>query len=1030
MNIASFSIRHPVLTIMATLIVIVLGAISLSRLPVDLMPDISFPTLSVSTTYTNAGPREIEELITRPIEQAVGAVPGVQEITSESSEGSSSVRVTFAWGTDLDAAANDIRDRLDRVISSLPDEADRPTLRKFDLAAFPVLILGAYSDLDPLQMRQLIEDQITYRIERVPGVASLTLWGGLKREIHVDLAQDKLKAVGVTIDQILARIQAANVAFAAGIVEEGDKEVAIRTLGEFASVDELRETVVAVQNGVPVRLAEIADVTDTAQKVRSIVRVNGKPGFRLAIMKQSGTNTVQVAKAALAELARINRDIPQVRIVPIINTADYIQQSINNIGQSAMYGGVLAIIVLLIFLQNMRSTLIIATAIPVAIIATFTLMYFNGFTLNIMTLGGMALGVGMLVDNSIVVLENIFRLRQEESMGRLEAAESGTNEVMAAVISSTLTTVVVFLPLVFMAGMAGVMFKQLAVVISFALLCSLVAALTIVPMLAARLPQSSLGGGHRSAPVRLLVRVLGAMETTYKELLHWALDHKAVVTVIVVAVLGTSLFLLRLIGAELMPATDEGQVRIDAEGAVGTRLDLTDERMRAIEAIVAGAVPEADRSVASIGGGGFGRAEPVNAGSMNIMLVPMAQRTRSSEQVAQDLRERLTGVPGMTIRTRAGQSMTTRMMSRAMSASGERINIEVRGYDLERADQIARQVQAAIKDIEGVTDVRLEREAGAPERTINIDRQKAADMRVTVSQIANLLQTALGGTTAGYYREAGKQYRILVRVKDSEKLAVRDILDLPLTNAAGRQVALRNFTAVEPHTGPTVIERKDQERVANLAINITGRDLTSIIADIRARIRNIPLGLDFTLNITGDYEEQQKSFRELLLSFVLALMLVYMVMAAQYESLRDPLVVMFSVPLAVIGVILALTITNTTFNIQSFIGCIMLAGIVVNNAILLVDHTNLLRRRDHMPLRAAIEEAGRRRLRPILMTTATTVLGLMPLALGLGEGGEAQAPLARVVIGGLLSSTLITLVFIPIVYSWFERMGKEEKHHA
>ncbi len=1032
MNIARAAVQRPIFTVMVTLIVMILGGVSLHRIPVDLMPDVTYPTLSVSTSYENASPAEIEELITRPIEEAMSAVPGVEEVSSVSSEGNSNVRITFAWGTDLDAAANDIRDRLDRVIPRLPDEADRPTLRKFDLASFPILMLGASSRLDPVQMRKLIDDQVKYRIERVPGVAALDVWGGQEREIHVLLDPDKIKALGIPLNQLMSRIEAANVNLPAGNLEAGNYEVVVRTPGEYTSLDQLRETTVAVREGVPVQLKDVAKVEDAWMRVTRSVRVDGVPGVRLSVNKQSGKNTVEVARAVRAEIDRINQEIPQLRITPIMDTSEYIERSIANVGQSALYGGLFAILVLLLFLRNVRSTAVIATAIPISIVATFMLIHFGGFTLNLMTLGGLALGVGMLVDNSIVVLENIYRLRESDrQMDGEQAAVRGSGEVTAAIVASTLTTVVVFLPLVFVRGMAGVMFKQLAYVISFALLCSMVVALTLVPMLAAKfLRPLSLDAtanetlAHRV--FRITGHVLDAIERQYKEMLHLALQHRGWVVLAAVLLLAGSLALIPLVGTELMPAADEGQVRVNVEMEVGTKLALLDETFRPIEAIVAREVPEAECVVTSMGGSGW-RAGASHKGDLTINLKPLRERTRSSDEIAAALRTKLAGIPGATIRTRAGQGL---FILRMASGSADHLQIEVRGYDLETADTLAHRVKEIVETVAGVTDARLSSESGRPERLIVVDRTKAEAMKVSVSDVANLLQTVLGGTRASYYREGGDEYAILVKLKDAEKRSLQEILDLTLTDAAGAPVVLRNIVNVESRTGPVSIERMDQERTVVVEANVLGRDMGSIIADARAKLRTVPIPRDFSVNFAGDYEEQQKAFSELGLGLLLALILVYMVMACQYESLRDPLVVMFSVPMAVIGVVLMLLLTNTTFNVQSYIGCIMLGGIVVNNAILLVDHTNLLRRRDGLEVRAAIEEAGRRRLRPILMTALTTVLGLIPLALGLGEGGEAQAPLARAVIGGLTSSTLLTLVFVPVVYSLFEEGWRSHAKQA
>ncbi len=1027
MKISQYSVHHPIFTVMIFLIVIILGFISFTRLPIDLMPDITYPTLSVSTSYGNASPEEMEELITRPVEEALAAVPGVEEISSTSSEGSSSVRVSFAWGTDLDEASNDVRDRLDRMITSLPEEVERPRLRKFDPSSFPILILGASADLDPIQTRRLIDTQIKYRIERVPGVASLDIWGGLEREIHVNLYTDKIKALGLPMDLILNKIRSENVDVPAGTIERGNYEVLIRTPGVYTNLDEIRDTVVAIRDGVPIQVKEIAYVEDSWQKIRRIVRVNGKPGIRLSISKQSGKNTVEVAQAVLKELENVQRDIPQITITPIIDSSKYIQSSISNVGRAALYGGLLAVVVLLFFLRNFRSTTVIATAIPISIIATFALIYFGGFTLNIMTLGGLALGIGMLVDNAIVVLENIYRL-QETGAPPEKAAIDGSDEVSSAIIASTLTTLAVFIPLIFLRGMSGIMFKQLSYVIAFSLFCSLLVALTLVPMLSSKVLRVTKIDNLKKQSMKLQMysatgRFFTNLENKYKELLHYALDHRIVVLGIAAAMFIGSLFLIRLVGSEFMPAADEGEVRVSGEMEVGTRLGIMEEKFNTVAAIVQREVPEKESVVESIGGSGF-RSSGSHIGEVRISLVPRSKRSRTADEIADDLRMKLSNVPGLITRIRSGQGF---FLLRMGQRGGDRVQIEIRGYNLEIADSLARQVMLLVEEVDGITDTRLSRETGTPEEIIVIDRQKAADMKLTVSQIAYTLQTFLTGTRASNYRDGGDEFWIRVKVQNAEQMSMDDILDLTLTNTDGQPVMLRNVVNVQPSKGPVLIERKDQERIITVSANISGRDMGSIISDIREKLRSIPVPRDFLIRFTGDYEEQQKAFRELFFGLILALMLVYMVMASLYESLRDPLVVMFSIPLAAIGVILILFLTNTTFNVQSYIGCIMLGGIVVNNAILLVDYTNLLRRRDKMPMREAIMEAGRRRLRPILMTASTTIFALIPLALGLQEGGEAQAPMARAVIGGLLSSTLITLVLIPVVYSVFEGFGKKKK---
>jgi HAE1 family hydrophobic/amphiphilic exporter-1 len=1020
MNLARGPIHRPILTTMIYLIVITVGFVSFLRLSIDLMPEVTYPTISISADYENVGPREMEELVTRPIEEAVAAVQGVEEITSVSTEGRSSVRVSFEWGADLDVASNDIRDRLDRIMDRLPEDIERPQIRKFDLSAFPVLIIGVASDLNPLDLRQIVDDQVKYRLERVPGVAAVDIWGGLSREIHVDLDAEAVKALGLSTDRILDVLRNENRNIPAGTYEKGNFDILIRTQGEYSSLDEIRNTVVAVREGAPIRVSDFAAVEDSWEEITRLVRVNGQPSLRVSINKQSGSNTVEVAKAVRREMAQINADIPQIRLLSLIDTSKYIQNSIDNVGRATLVGGLLAIVILLLFLRSVSSTAIIATAIPVSIIATFGLIYFGGFTLNLMTFGGLALGIGMLVDSAIVVLENIYRLR-EGGRSPVDAALHGTSEVGSAITASTLTTVVVFLPVVFIRGLSGIYFQQLACVVAFSLLCSLVVALTLVPMLSSRL--LSLRRAGSSGSRRWLGRVyassegaFAAVETSYARLLSWALDHRRTVLLAALGIFVASLLLLQTIGVDFLPATDEGEVRVDLEMAIGTRLEVVDRMTQSVESIIRAQVPEVASVLTRVGGGGW-HGGGGHTANIRTTLVPLNERTRSSEQIANDLRPALAGLPGVTIRTRAGQGLWILRMG---ESEGDNLTLEVRGYDLETARVLAQRVRDAVVRIPGVTDARISREEGRPEEVIRIDRQKAADLGLSVLRIGEALRTAVGGTYASNYREGGKEYRILVRLSEEDRRNLRELLDLAVTNDRGQPVVLRNVVESVPLEGPVRIERKDQERTVFVSANFTGRDLGSIVADTRDVLHQIPVPKDFAVIIGGDYEEQQEAFRELLFGIILALVLVYMVMAGQFESLRHPFLVLFSVPMAVIGVVLGLTLSGTPFSLNAYIGCIMLGGIIVNNAILLVDYTNLMRRRDGLPVREALTVAGSRRLRPILMTTLTTILGLLPLSLGWGEGGEAQAPLARVVIGGLTSSTLITLVLIPVVYSIFE----------
>lgn len=1019
MNIARLTVPRPVFTVMVTLIVVTLGLMALWRLPIDLLPDITYPTITVTTSYPNAGPEEVEQLVTRPIEEVVAAVPGVQEITSTSAEGASNVRISFGWGANLDEASNDVRDRLERIITRLPENAERPRVRKFDTAQSPVVLVGISGRLDPIEMRQIIDDRIRPRLERVPGVAAVDVLGGLQREIRVEVFPERLQALGLSLDDIRSALREANISVPAGEIVEGRLDLRVRTPGEFESLEELRGTVVAVREGAPVTLHQVAQVRDTHQRITRLIRIDGDPGVRLAVRKQSDANTVEAARAVQQEVRRLGTDFPQLGISIPINNARYIERSIENVSRSILYGGSLALLVLLFFLRNLRFTLVAATAIPVSVIATFGLIYFGGFTLNLMTLGGLALGVGLMVDNAIVVIENIARRRSEENLTPAEAAMRGTGDVSAAIVASTLTTLAIFMPMFFAQELAGLLFKQLAFVVAFALFCSLLVALTLVPMLMGR--RATVTPHQAPHPVSALgtmaKRAVERLERAYLQVLEASLRRRWIIVTVSIGLFALALALLPRLGTEFMPPTDEGELRVSIEMEAGTRLEVLDAQVRRIEEILREQVPEMRSTVVSVGTSGFRASSPSTA-SIQVALSPVAERPRSSEQIAAELRRHLSAIPGTTVRVRASQGMVIRGLG---GEEGERLTVEVRGFDLEQLDSIAREVAARLRPVEGISDVRLGRDEGQPQQMARIDRARAADLGVSVAQVARTLETALGGGSAGEFRDGGTETRIWVQLHNAEGLSLDDLLRLTLPGRDGEPVSLRNLIRFELAEGPILIQRKEQQRINTISANIAGRDLGSVVSDARAAISELALPRNVDVLFTGDFEEQQRAFTELSVALLMAIVLVYMVMASLYESLRDPLIVMMSVPLALIGVVSLLLATGSTINVQSAIGVIMLVGIAVNNAILLVDQSARLHRGEGWAVMDAVREAARRRLRPILMTSLTTILALIPLAMGIGEGGEAQAPMARAVIGGLLSSTLITLLLIPALYTLFHR---------
>jgi HAE1 family hydrophobic/amphiphilic exporter-1 len=1020
MNLPDFSVRRPILTTMVTLIFVTLGSFSLSRLQVDMLPDIELPTLSIRTDYEGASPEVMERLVTQIIEEIVATVPGVEEITSTSTEGRSQINVRFVWGTDIDTAAIDVQGKLEDEINELPDDIVRPRIRKFDIASFPVVLLGISSNLDPVELTELIEVQIRNRFARIPGVAQVDVWGGFNREVRIEIDPERIQAIGLSMNQVLDAVRDANLDLPTGKIEQGRYEVTLRTPAEFTNLDQIRDTVIAHRAGAAVTLNQVADVIDSYEKLTRIIRVNGGRGVRVAIRKQANENTVEVSKRILAEVAVANQDFPQIKVVPVINQGNFIERSIVNVARSVLYGGVLAILFLLFFLRSLRSTMIISLSIPISIVTTFALIYLGGFTINLMTLGGLALGVGMMVDSSIVVLENIYRRRSENGEGPIDASVAGAREVGPAIIASTITTLVIFMPLVFVRGVSGILFKELAYVIIFALSCSMIVAMSLVPVLASKflaidVPQTNSHLSHARHVATAAGTVYLGLQKAYISLLRKVLKHRLLTIVAASAILGASLLLLPLIGSEFMPPSDEGEVRITGRMEVGTRLELVDRQTRLMETIAMPAVPEAVASVVSVGASGW-RPDAGAEGEISMSLVPAGKRDRGNTTIASDLRRELKGkIPGMEIRVRApqGQFLLERVLG-----SDEGFLVEIRGWNLATLDALAAQAAELIKDVPGINDVETSLRAGIPQQEIRINRAKIADLGLSVRDVTELLQTAVAGSKAGEFRSGGNSYRILVQLKDAEKRSLDEILNLTLTTVSGEKVALRNLVTNTKSRGPVLIDRKDQQRRVIVSANVAGRDSGSLASEVQALLNSIPRPVGYELTVAGEFEEQQQASRELMISLLLALILVYMVLACQYESFRDPLIVILSVPVAAVGVLATLFLTNSTLNVQSYIGCIMLGGIVVNNAILLVDQTGRLIR-EGLCSHDALIEAGRRRLRPILMTTLTTIFGLLPLAFGIGEGADAQAPLARAVVGGLTGSTLITLVLIPAVYSLF-----------
>ncbi len=1003
MSLPSFAVRRPVATSMVFLALTTLGIFAYLRLQVDVFPELDFPSISVVATYPGAGPEEMETLMTRPIERAVAQVEGIDRLESFSSEGRARVALRFDWGVPLESALNDVRAAVERVRAELPDDADPPNVYKFDVASFPILFLGLSADMGEAELQRFAEYVVQPRLERVPGVASVTVRGAREREIRIEIDPERLAALRIPLDDVRTALRNENLTVPAGIVEDGDDNVLLRAASEFRTLESIEGALVTTRDGVPIRVRDVARVNDTLSEVVNLVRVDGVPGVQVTIVKSPDANTIEVADGVYDVVADFNEDYVGTAALSIISdSSTYIRQSIESVWQAVLIGAALAIIVLLVFLRSVRTTFVVGIAIPISIVATFFLMDRFGLTLNLISFGGLAVGLGMLVDNSIVILENIYR-RITAGEEPHAAAVAGAQEMAPAIVASTATTIAVFAPVAYLGGFAAVFFGEMALVVTASLLCSLLVALTVVPTLAARILRP------QAAPEELGRRGL------YARFVAWSVRRWYVVLPTAAALLAGTVAYFGQPGSELLPETDEGEVRINAEYPPGTRIEVTLAAVERLERAVRANVPEVDAIVSTLGTPGFWSSSGEESAQIRVLLQSPPERTRTSAEIAASLGPLLgPEVPGMRVFARPGGGL---FLFKFLRRGDSRVRVDVRGYDLDIADALAAEVVSIVSSVDGVTDARSSRQAGGRELTLTIDRDRAADLGLTTRELSEAVSTLVQGSRAGVFRSAGDEHYLVLRMSESRIASLDGVLATPIVLRDGRVIQLRDVTQVAPGTAPRAIERFDQERIISVGGGIeTGRDLGSINAEIRARLREVQVPDGFALLIAGEGDAQDDAFGSLNTGILLALLLVFMVMAAQFESVVQPILVMASVPFAAIGVLIVMALTGTTLNLNSFMGVIVLVGVVVNNAIVLVDTANQLRATGLRAADAAVESAARR-LRPILMTSATTVLGLLPIAIGLGTGSETQAPLARVVVGGLTSSTLVTLVVIPVVYA-------------
>ncbi len=1024
MRIVNFSVRRPVTMIISVIVLMILGFFTFSKMPVDLLPEMDFPIVAVMTTYTGAGPEEVETQITEPLEQSLNTLSNIKEIHSSSIAGSSFVIMSFDWGTNLDSTVIDIRENIGLIERFLPADAEKPMVIKMDPNMMPVLQMGISGgeDLSLAQLQDVAEDVIEPRLARITEVASVIITGGYEREVQVEVDTVKLENYGLSLSQVTNMLMAENFNASGGKVEQGGREYFVRNLQQFESVEDIENVAIITPAGDTLYVKDIAEVTDGSKEIDQLTRVNSSEAVGIHIMKQSDANTVKTCDAVIKEMQKIQEELASdIEYQVVMNQAEYINFSLDNTKKMIFQGAILAVLILFFFLRNVRSTMIIFTAIPLSIIATFTLMYFSKNTVNLLTMGGLALGIGRIVDDSIVVFENIYRHRTE-GLPMMEAAIKGTTEVGGAVIASTTTIIAVFLPIVFVEGLASVIFKPLALTVSMAIFCSLLVALTIVPLMASRmLTDKSMEQKDNfvANATRRFGTWLDNLGEYYKIFLSKVLKRRRRVVIIVTILMIGSLAAIPLIGAEFLPDMDSGEIAITVEIDKGSKLEDADILTSEVEETLRG-IDEVDLIFSSVGSGAnmmMDSGGSSDSSTLYIRLTPLKERSRSVSDVGEEIREKLTGLVGAKV------SVSTMDAAAMMAGSGGAINVQIRGDDLNILRELSDEVAEAVRATPGTREIEASLTDGQPELQVKVDRQRAAAYGLTPMQVSNEIRGAMEGTVATRYKVEGDEIDVRVKPLSSQDKNLDYLSNLSIQTPTGFFIKLSQVATFEVAQGPVSIERIDQVRVANVNAALLNRDLSSVIDDIRAKTDEIALPAGYTIDFGGDSQEMMESFSSLAVALLLALILVYAVMAIQYESFFNPFVIMFSVPTAIIGVILGLLITGRSFCVTAFIGLIMLVGVVVSNAIIFVDYLKQLRERG-MERDEAIIETGRVRLRPILMTAFTTILAMFPLALGIGEGAEVQAPLATVVIGGLLVSTLVTLVLVPVVYSIFDDWGQ------
>lgn len=1027
-SLSKLAVDRPITFLMSTLILLGFGIYGLQNLRLNLYPDVSFPTITVYTSYEGVAPEDIETLVTRPIEESVGSISGIRRIRSLSSQGASVVKLNFEWGTDLYQAENDVRKELGFVERTIPDDAETPLVFSYDPNQEPIVVLTVTSNARSLrELRTYSKQVLEQRIERINGIASAETSGGLERQINIRIDNERMRLFNITISEIAQKLRQENIQVPAGQLNEGNTNYSLRTIGEFQNVDQIRNTIITVRDGQPLLLKDIADVEDGIEQPIGNVRVNGEDGIILNIYRQSDANVVTAANAVVDGLENIRQSLPSdVNVSVLTNKADFIEQSISNLLWTGVQAVILVVLILLAFLRSGRSATIIAISIPVSIITTFLVMDLADLSLNIISLSGLTLAVGLVVDNAVVVLENIFRFR-EQGVERDEASVNGAKEVAVPIIVSTLTTLVVFLPILFVPGIAGFLFRDLALTISFSLIVSTLVALTLIPLMASQFYKDSVQNISADNKIaRFFGNLLEKIENAYHDQLQKVIGKSGRVVLAAFIFFGATVPLFYVIGGEFFPRVDENAFVLEVQREPGVNLFELERSMKQVESIIQQEVPEARLVVSDYGDkeGIEGADDPGGfTGTVRVELVSQNERKRSQAEITSSLMQDLQIVPGVQIQE---------VIIDPLSPDGENgLIVQIFGYDPAVKKELAEGVKEQLLEIDGINNVFSTADQGRPELRLIMDRERISRVGMTTNQVASAVSDAVKGNIATAYVDQGIEFEVVVELSPKDKAQSVDLANIQVQTPAGVWMPLKNLTRMERYTGPTNVLRIDQERVTEITAELEGIDLATASEQARSTLDQVNWPDEYRYEISGTAEEQAESFGFLMLAFMIAGILTYMVMSSQFESLVEPFIIILTIPLALSGVLLMLWITGTSISVTSMVGLILLTGIVVNNGIVMIDYIKILQARG-IDREHAIVDGATRRLRPILMTAFTTILSMVPLALELGSGSETWSPMARTVIGGLTMSTLLMLFVVPCFYNIInglvERLGFDAIH--